>query len=136
MKLIAQIPGWSLYDRLAPGEGWISLKLVGSSKLTKRSWWFGFNGTRMSRNRDVALLEQHQPDIYAWVVRSLSGLAQRRQTEPAPPPQGGLSGVERSRHARSCSTTTPAGRLADAIGEIREDRAKGEADAKQTLSFS
>ena len=27
MKLIAQIPGWSLYDRLSPSGGWISLKL-------------------------------------------------------------------------------------------------------------
>jgi len=27
VKLIAQIPGWSLYDRLSPSGGWISLKL-------------------------------------------------------------------------------------------------------------
>ena len=49
MKLIAQIPGWSLYDRLSPSGGWISLKLVASGKLPKRHWWLGFNGTRMSR---------------------------------------------------------------------------------------
>ena len=84
MKLIAQIPGWSLYDRLSPSGGWISLKLVASGKLPKRHWWLGFNGTRMSRNRDAELLEQHQPDIYAWVVHSLSGLAQHRLAEPAP----------------------------------------------------
>ena len=35
-------------------------------------------------NRDAELLEQHQPDIYAWVVHSLSGLAQHRLAEPAP----------------------------------------------------
>ena len=63
MKLIAQIPGWSLYDRLSPNGGWISLKLVASGKLPKRHWWLGFNGTRMSRNRDAELLEQHQPEI-------------------------------------------------------------------------
>ena len=28
MKLIAQTPGSSLYDRLVPSSGWISLKLV------------------------------------------------------------------------------------------------------------
>ena len=34
-----------------------------SGKLPKRHWWLGFNGTRMSRNRDAELLEQHQPEI-------------------------------------------------------------------------
>jgi hypothetical protein len=82
MKLIAQIPGWSLYDRPSPSGGWIGLKLVASGKLPKRNWWLGFNGTRLSRSRDAGLLEQHQPDIHAWVVRSLSGLVQHRHTEP------------------------------------------------------
>jgi hypothetical protein len=69
VKLIAQTPGWSLYDRLVPGEGWINLKLVGSGTLPKRNWWLGFNGTRLLRSRDAGLLEQHQPDIRGSSVR-------------------------------------------------------------------
>jgi hypothetical protein len=39
----------------------------------------------MSRNRDAALLEQHHPDIYAWVFRSLSGIAHDADLGPHRP---------------------------------------------------
>jgi hypothetical protein len=73
MKLIAQIPGWRLYDRPTPGEGWINYKLA-SGKLPKHTWWLGFNGTRMARNREPRSSNSTNP-ISTRVVRSLSGLA-------------------------------------------------------------
>jgi hypothetical protein len=76
MRLIAQIPGWSLYDRDAGSNGWTSLKLEAPGRRPKRSWWLGFNGGRLARNHDAALLERHQPDIYAWVLRTLAALTE------------------------------------------------------------
>ena len=73
MKLIAQTSTWRLCDRQVSRDGWTNFRLVSTTGgLPKRSWWLGWNGGRLARNRDAGLLEQHHPEIHAWVIHVLS----------------------------------------------------------------
>jgi len=50
---------------------WYSYKLAcpkrPGGRTTKKSWWLGWNGERLARNRDAGLLAKHFPDIYEQV---------------------------------------------------------------------
>lgn len=77
--IIAEHEGWKLIERHS-SNGWIALKLErrsgkGFIRHSKRSWWFGWNGERLSRTHDLQLLAEHHPDIEAWVVEQLCGRA-------------------------------------------------------------
>jgi hypothetical protein len=71
---IGQRPeGWILYCR-HQSEEWINLKLVSTNgrgirkeRNRKRNWWLAWNGERLANNTDAGKLNEHHPEIYAWV---------------------------------------------------------------------
>jgi hypothetical protein len=66
---------WTLYEvsRLSL-NGWKSLHLKRSGLgAPKTSWWLGWNGERLARNRDLALLAEHHGDVLNWVYKVLDG---------------------------------------------------------------
>jgi hypothetical protein len=70
--VIASENGWVLIHCTAASKAeWISLKVECPSKKEKRNWWFGWNGTRIAKNRDSGLLQQHHPEIVEWVERKM-----------------------------------------------------------------
>lgn len=46
---------------------YMRLKQPKNSARVKRTWWFGWNGERLSRCRDVKLLKTHRPETYQWI---------------------------------------------------------------------
>jgi hypothetical protein len=52
-------------------DGWRSLKLT-CRRGRKRNWWLGWNGTRMARNADAAKLNERHPDVYGWVIDTMT----------------------------------------------------------------
>jgi hypothetical protein len=52
-------------------DSWISLKLIRPLG-KKRNWWLGWNGERLAKNHDAMLLFKHEPEIYQWVINTLS----------------------------------------------------------------
>jgi len=65
--------GFTLFERPADnGNGWLSLKLVASERRKKRNWWFGWNGKRFSKTKDTKLLQEHELEIYEWVLAALA----------------------------------------------------------------
>jgi hypothetical protein len=87
MRIIAERPGWALYDRQRSSNGWRSLKLVAFERRHKGSWYFGFNGERLSRSTDADLLAEHEPEIYQWVLDELRRLNPQRLVEPRSQPK-------------------------------------------------
>jgi hypothetical protein len=75
-NLVAECNGFVLIERGKQGE-WRNLKLThpigfkDAGRYRKRNWWLAWNGERLACSRDTALLAQHQPSIYAWVVATL-----------------------------------------------------------------
>ena len=73
--------GFVLYERPSKiSTEWRSFKLEkrvpGRRKWgTKRNWWIGWNGERLSRNRDVGIMAQYDPELMAWVVETLRELS-------------------------------------------------------------
>jgi hypothetical protein len=65
---------WRLYRRLAKQtNGWHNFHLEGpSSRPEKRNWRLGHNGERFAHNRDVYLLREHEPGVYAWAETECS----------------------------------------------------------------
>jgi hypothetical protein len=58
-------------------EEWLNLKLElrkpgRKGRREKRNWWLGWNGKRLARSSDAALLEKHEPEIYQWVIETLT----------------------------------------------------------------
>jgi hypothetical protein len=79
MVEIARHGGFVLYERPNKANGaWRSFKLINpdipGNYWRKRNWWFGCNGERVSLNRDVKLLQEHNPDAYRWIMETLVGL--------------------------------------------------------------
>jgi hypothetical protein len=69
--------GFVLYDRpQASSAEWVSLKLIrpGCGRKRKHSWWFGWNGDRLSRTSDLKLLAEHEPGVHQWVRETLMGV--------------------------------------------------------------
>lgn len=58
--MLLRVEGW------CHGE-WASLKLIRDRRGPKNVWQLGTNGERMARNRDLALLVEHHPQIADWV---------------------------------------------------------------------
>jgi hypothetical protein len=71
MKLIAEQPGWQLFERHSSDE-WRSFKLVGPPCRRKRNWWLGHNGERFARNHDTGHLAEHLPVILDWVASAIA----------------------------------------------------------------
>ena len=69
---------FTLWERpWAAYETWYALKLEARPAWSRRwlkkwNWWLAWNGERLGRNHDAGLLETHQPEIYAWVVKVLA----------------------------------------------------------------
>jgi hypothetical protein len=57
-------------------NGWLSLKLSANRRDhgRKRNWWLGWNGQRLARNHDAALLFAHHLEIYLWLLEVLDTL--------------------------------------------------------------
>ncbi len=51
---------------------YLRLKQEPASGRTKRVWWLGWNGHRLSRNRDVVHLMAQHPGMHRWVIEVLS----------------------------------------------------------------
>ena len=67
---------WTLYAVPSIGTApWSGIKLqfrpVRRRDRPKHNWWLNWNGERLARNRDASLLEQYNPEIYAWILGSL-----------------------------------------------------------------
>ncbi len=64
---------WEFPKRAAGGWKTFNLQIKHPSKnrKIKRSWWFGWNGERLSKNKDMGLLNNHKPKVYQWVEEVL-----------------------------------------------------------------
>jgi len=72
-ELIAENNTWALYDRFAPSGEWQNLKLVSKQPVAiKANYWLAWNGQRFAKCRDVALLDEHRPELMEWLVERLS----------------------------------------------------------------
>jgi hypothetical protein len=61
-----------LRERLADSWAeWQSLTLTASGEISKHSWYFGWNGDRLSNTRDHGRLVKRYPEIYEWVLAKL-----------------------------------------------------------------
>jgi hypothetical protein len=74
---LASISDFTLWERPSKSADWRSFKLerIAGYPLPKNTWWFGWNGERLSAGRDSRLLKEHQPEVYDWVVSTLSEAA-------------------------------------------------------------
>jgi hypothetical protein len=71
-KKIATKGDFSLFERSdQPTTEWRNLKLVRSGEAPKNNWWLAWNGNRLARSRDAAVLAEHNPEIEAWVIEAL-----------------------------------------------------------------
>ena len=71
-ELVAENRGWRLFDLGKSPGGWSSLKLVSKVRRPKGSFWLGWNGQRLSKSKDAALLEANHPEVFDWVVDRLT----------------------------------------------------------------
>ncbi len=66
--------------------GFRQFKLVSKQPMHKANWWLGWNGERLARSHDVRFLHEHNPEVYDWVVSTLTefkkGIEQSTQAEP------------------------------------------------------
>jgi hypothetical protein len=67
---------YEMIDRASPP--WRNFRLINigvhfRDLAQRRAWRFGFNGKRLSRNKDTMALAQHLPGIEQWVISLLSG---------------------------------------------------------------
>ncbi len=46
---------------------YLRIKHPSTNVRIKRAWWFGWNGERVSKTRDMKLLIEHKPEVYKWV---------------------------------------------------------------------
>ena len=63
--VLAEVTGWGR-------EGWKSFKVIHMVRARKNVYYIGFDGKRVARNRCGATLAQHNPDIYAWLIKELN----------------------------------------------------------------
>ena len=54
-------------ERMGWKNFYMRLKRPKNNVRAKRTWWFGWNGERLSRCRDAKLLKPHQPETYRWL---------------------------------------------------------------------
>lgn len=71
-ELVAENRGWRLFDLGKSPGGWSSLKLVSKVRRPKGNFWLGWNGQRLSKSKDAALLEANHPEVFDWVVDRLT----------------------------------------------------------------
>jgi hypothetical protein len=76
-RFIQRCENWRLYWRFRFGD-WDNFKLENHRRAKKRNYWFGWNGHRLSRCRDMALLREYEPDVYSWLLEAL-----REHRQPA-----------------------------------------------------
>jgi hypothetical protein len=71
-RTIAIDGDWVLVERTERSAGgWLSLHLSRKGRVKKRSWWLGWNGERLARNADTALLAEHEPERLRWLEQTL-----------------------------------------------------------------
>ena len=63
--VLVAVTGWSKNE-------WVSLKLIRQMKAPKNVWYLGWQGTRMSRNRDMQNLQERHPEIAVWVAETMA----------------------------------------------------------------
>ena len=68
--------GWTLYEILfdeVDVAKWINCKLIHSGRRGKANYWFGWDipNARFSRRRDIDILLEHDPAVYAWLLTKL-----------------------------------------------------------------
>src|SRR5262249_6061443 len=69
-----------LLERLADQRpGWQNLTLTATGELSKHSWYFGWNGDRLSNGRDHGRLVKRYPEILHWVLAKLRGAGRVRR---------------------------------------------------------
>jgi hypothetical protein len=63
-----------LLVRLGDARAWSNFKLtnVRATGQQKRSWYFGWNGERLCRNKDVEHLAHHYPETHRWLIKRLT----------------------------------------------------------------
>lgn len=77
MSMLVDLDGWRLFFRHEAGE-WVNMKLIaplgagpGRRRVPKLNFWFGWNGNRFSRSKDVAILVEKHPhklrEVEAWL---------------------------------------------------------------------
>lgn len=73
--LVAANNPWLVYkSRKEPVQGWVGARVIATSKVPdKASYWLGWNGDRLARQKDSNTMESHRPELYAWVVSVLKG---------------------------------------------------------------
>jgi hypothetical protein len=77
MILIAETPGWKLYQRHV-SKGWRNLKLVKAGQLNpggktgRHTWWLSHNGERFARNGCAKHLAEEHSNIHDWVTSVLN----------------------------------------------------------------
>jgi hypothetical protein len=61
---------WTLYHN-SDREGWHNFVLRrNDTRFRKYSYWGGFDGQRIAKNRDMQRLAKQCPDIYRWLERT------------------------------------------------------------------
>ena len=70
IPLAAHDDGFVLFERKnGSTAAWLSLKLQRRPRQAgKNNWWFGWDGTRVSRTTDAGKLAKHHPEILQWVI--------------------------------------------------------------------
>ncbi len=60
---------WEFPEKAAKGwrNFYLRLHELPRKRSAKRTWWFGHNGVRFARHRNVELLQQYDPQTYDWV---------------------------------------------------------------------
>jgi hypothetical protein len=57
--------------------GFRQFKLVSKQPMHKVNWWLGWNGERLARNHDARLLYENNPEVFEWVVSTLTEFTKR-----------------------------------------------------------
>ena len=66
---------WVLFLRPNHGQhGWEAFKLVwlGDEGVPKANFWFGWNGDRFARSKDITRLKEDLPELYIDLVDTLN----------------------------------------------------------------
>jgi hypothetical protein len=81
MQLVAEIPGWQLFDTERPSSrGWRTFKLVREGPQRRKgtgrhTWWVGFKDQRPYHNENLAHLAKNYPGALAWMRDKIRHLA-------------------------------------------------------------
>lgn len=64
---------WLIDHRPDPSEDrWHTIKVYADGRAQRKAnFWFGWNGERTNRSRDLGVMEQQRPDLYRLVMDRL-----------------------------------------------------------------